>query len=240
MPLYPLLLTGFSDNAFQAILLHPDAWNILTQQEKQEILAKFPDDTHILDAGTPDALPNPEALRNDDNFRHDCARYCENIELGRHDEEWLSQAWAAHEKHKRGDFDAFLRDQFEEQWGIELPDDCTATNTETESEKATPESARLSGSETEEAPTPNHPSGPSSHSPRPATGGDSPRNLHNEEKTALKGHDEKAERLGPTCPNSSSSTTSPPSSPLAIKRTNGSGVSRGQKRATSTVTVRPE
>jgi len=85
------------------------------------VLAKFPDDTHILDAGTPNACPNPVSLRNDDNFRYDCARYCENIELGRHDEEWLSQAWTAHEKHKRGDFDEFLRVQFEANWDIKLP-----------------------------------------------------------------------------------------------------------------------
>jgi hypothetical protein len=85
------------------------------------VLAKFPDETHISDAGTPNARPNLMSLRNDDNFRHDCARYCENIELGRHDEEWLSQAWVAHEKHKRGDFDRFLRDQFQEEWDTELP-----------------------------------------------------------------------------------------------------------------------
>ncbi|KAK4137625.1 hypothetical protein BT67DRAFT_438878 [Trichocladium antarcticum] len=105
----------------RAILLLPEAWDVLTQEEKQEILAKFPDDTHILDAGTPDARPNLVSLRNDDNFRHDCARYCENLEAGRYDDEWLRQAWPAHEKHRRGDFDGFLRDEFEAEWGIELP-----------------------------------------------------------------------------------------------------------------------
>ncbi|KAH6850789.1 Asx homology domain-containing protein [Chaetomium sp. MPI-CAGE-AT-0009] len=105
----------------RAILLHPLAWDILTPEEKQDVLAKFPDETHILDAGTQDARPNPVSLRNDDNFRYDCARYCENIQLGRHDEEWLSQAWVAHEKHKRGDYDQFLRDRFEEDWETKLP-----------------------------------------------------------------------------------------------------------------------
>lgn len=87
------------------------------------MLAKFPDDTHILHAGTPDARPNTTSLLNDNNFRHDCARYCENIKAGRHDEEWLSQAWVAHEKHKRGDFDAYIREQFEADWDIKLPED---------------------------------------------------------------------------------------------------------------------
>ncbi len=76
------------------------------------------------------------SLRNDDNFRYDCARYCENIELGRHDEEWLSQAWTAHEKHKRGDFDEFLRDQFEENWGIKLPGNDEAGENESGKVKA--------------------------------------------------------------------------------------------------------
>ncbi|KAH6640913.1 Asx homology domain-containing protein [Chaetomium tenue] len=105
----------------RAILLHPLAWDILTPEEKQDVLAKFPDETHLLDAGTQDARPNPASLRNDDNFRYDCARYCENIQLGRHDEEWLSQAWVAHEKHKRGDYDQFLRERFEDEWETKLP-----------------------------------------------------------------------------------------------------------------------
>ncbi|KAK4241260.1 Asx homology domain-containing protein [Achaetomium macrosporum] len=105
----------------RSILLLPQAWDILTQEEKQAVLAKFPTDAHILEAGTPDARPNLVSLCNDDNFRHDCARYCENLELGWHDEEWLRQAWIAHEKMKRGDYDDFLRQRFEVDWETELP-----------------------------------------------------------------------------------------------------------------------
>jgi hypothetical protein len=85
------------------------------------VLAQFANDTHILDAGTPDARPNLVSLRNDDNFRHDCARYRENLESGWHDEDWLRQAWVAHEKMKRDDYDQFLREQFEAEWETELP-----------------------------------------------------------------------------------------------------------------------
>ncbi|KAH6626385.1 Asx homology domain-containing protein [Chaetomium sp. MPI-SDFR-AT-0129] len=106
----------------RAILLHPLAWDDLSPEDHQGILAKFPDDSHIKDAGTENACPNVISLRNDDTFRYDCARYCENIQLGRHDPEWLWQAWEAHEKHKRGDYDEFLREKFEEQWDIKLPE----------------------------------------------------------------------------------------------------------------------
>ncbi|KAK0727980.1 Asx homology domain-containing protein [Lasiosphaeria miniovina] len=107
----------------RAILLLPEAWGILTPEERQEVLAKFPDKMHILDSGTEAARPNPESLRNDDNFRHDCTRYCENLELGQYDDDWLYQAWTAHEKHKRGDFDRHLQRRFEEDWRMKLPED---------------------------------------------------------------------------------------------------------------------
>ncbi|KAK4143794.1 ASXH domain-containing protein [Dichotomopilus funicola] len=106
----------------RAILLHPLAWDVLSPEDHQGILAKFPDSSRIKDAGTENACPNVISLRNDDTFRYDCARYCENIQLGRHDPEWLWQAWEAHEKHKRGDYDGFLRGKFEEQWDIKLPE----------------------------------------------------------------------------------------------------------------------
>ncbi|KAK0720660.1 Asx homology domain-containing protein [Lasiosphaeris hirsuta] len=107
----------------RAILLLPSAWDVLTPAEKQAVLAKFPDPGHILHAGTEDARPSIQSLRNDDNFRHDCARYVENIELGRHDPEWLNQAWVAHEMHRRGEFDEYLQRKFEYDWDVELPEE---------------------------------------------------------------------------------------------------------------------
>jgi hypothetical protein len=84
------------------------------------VLAKFPDDTHILDAGTESARPNLTSLSNDNNFRHDCARYCENIAAGKHDPQWLQEAWIAHHKRKRGDFNQFMVQKFRRDWGLQL------------------------------------------------------------------------------------------------------------------------
>lgn len=125
---------ALTNAAFKAILLHPDAWDVLTPEEKKDVLAKFPDETRILNAGSEAARPDLASLANDDNFRYDCARYCENIELGRHDEEWLTQAWVAHEKHKRGDYDEFLREQFEEDWGTEMPVESSVKGTQSHDE----------------------------------------------------------------------------------------------------------
>ncbi|KAK3491553.1 Asx homology domain-containing protein [Neurospora crassa] len=105
----------------RAILLLPRAWDVLTPDERKDILAKFPDDSHILDPGTEIARPDLVSLRNNDHFRYDCARYLENIARGRHDEQWLQEAWVAHEKHKRGDYDDFLIKEFENDWATKIP-----------------------------------------------------------------------------------------------------------------------
>ncbi|KAK0635289.1 Asx homology domain-containing protein [Bombardia bombarda] len=111
------------DVDLRKLLLLPQAWDILTPAEKMDILARFPDDTHILDAGTTNARPNVLSLRNDDSFRNDCSRYCENIGHGRHDDAWLQEAWVAHEKHRRGDFNDYLDQKFEDDWNVDLPEE---------------------------------------------------------------------------------------------------------------------
>ncbi|KAL2760840.1 hypothetical protein ACRALDRAFT_1066727 [Sodiomyces alcalophilus JCM 7366] len=101
---------------------NPLAWDILTPEEKTEVLSLFPPDAPILNAGTPDARPDMALLASDDNFRHDCARYAENLAEGKHDPQWLAEAWAASEQRRAGEFDKYLEEKFEEEWGVQLPD----------------------------------------------------------------------------------------------------------------------
>lgn len=86
------------------------------------MLAKFPDETDILEAGTENARPNITALRNNNNFRNDVARYQENLRKGWHDPEWIRQAQAAHRKREIGVYDEYLSMRFEEDWGMPLPE----------------------------------------------------------------------------------------------------------------------
>lgn len=72
-------------------------------------------------AGAGGPRPDVALLRSDNNFRHDCDTYTENIRLGKHDEQWLHEAWVAHAKRRRGDFDAFEVARFERNWGVKLP-----------------------------------------------------------------------------------------------------------------------
>lgn len=97
------------------------AWDALEKEERAEILALFPDSQHIVGTGSEDACPDFASLMNDDSFRYDCAAYTENIAQGRHDPEWLAQAWAAHERRKMGDFDEYLDNKFKDDWNVELP-----------------------------------------------------------------------------------------------------------------------
>lgn len=113
-------LQSASKHGRQDILKHPHAWHVLDPAERSSILSRFPDDTHILGSGTENARLDLDSLKNDNNFRHDCARYGEAISNGWHDEQWLWEAWEAHQKRADGEFDEVLERTFEEEWGVKL------------------------------------------------------------------------------------------------------------------------
>lgn len=98
------------------------AWDILDLEEKAEILSLFPDKQHILSPDTEHARPNFISLLNDDSFRYDCATYTGNLAEGRHDPEWLASAFIAHERRRAGDFDEFLINKVQDDWGVEIPE----------------------------------------------------------------------------------------------------------------------
>ncbi|PSS00849.1 Asx homology domain-domain-containing protein [Coniella lustricola] len=107
----------------RTLLLQPAAWDCLTDEDRAEILAQFPDDTHILDAGTPNARPNMESLRNDDSFRHDAEEYTSNLSKGMHDPVWLKDAWNAHYRRAAGEFDAYYVRKLEVDWETTIPNE---------------------------------------------------------------------------------------------------------------------
>ncbi|KAL1881955.1 hypothetical protein Daus18300_001009 [Diaporthe australafricana] len=107
----------------RALLLYPGAWDVLGDEDKQEILALFPDTRHILNANTPDARPNVMSLLNDDNFRHDTEEYVSNLKAGMHDPVWLRDAWAAHEARAAGQFDEYYIRKLEIDWKTTIPEE---------------------------------------------------------------------------------------------------------------------
>lgn len=113
----------FSDIQDQALLLHPQAWDVLSDEDKKEILDLFPDTRHILNHNTPEARPNVMSLQNDDNFRHDTEEYVANLKAGIHDPAWLQDAWAAHEARAAGQFDEYYIQKLEVVWNTTIPDE---------------------------------------------------------------------------------------------------------------------
>ncbi|KAK4453304.1 Asx homology domain-containing protein [Podospora aff. communis PSN243] len=115
----PLTKTNGKD--LMAMLLQPAAWDILTEAEKAEILALFPDNGSISGAGTAKARPNTQALKSNIVFRADCDKYVENIKEGLYKKQWLQGAWEAHAKHNRGEYHTMIAKSFRKHWGEDMP-----------------------------------------------------------------------------------------------------------------------
>lgn len=103
------------------MLMRPEAWDILSHDEKAEILALFPHDSWILDPETPHAQPNTALLMSNTAFRSDCVGYARGIERGHHANQWLQEAWEAHKTHLKGGFDDYLSKEFKTTWGEDMP-----------------------------------------------------------------------------------------------------------------------
>ncbi|KAI0969715.1 Asx homology domain-containing protein [Xylaria arbuscula] len=103
------------------LLCSPMAWDVLSPEEREQVLSKFPDDTMILDSGTVDARPDIGALLNSNNFRNDVTRYQEGLGKGYHDPEWIQQAQAAHRSREAGLYDDYMAADFQEKWDMPMP-----------------------------------------------------------------------------------------------------------------------
>ncbi|XXG99795.1 hypothetical protein Hte_006136 [Hypoxylon texense] len=129
-PRAPLATTNLRD-----LLCSAKAWDLLNPEEQQQVLALFPDQKEIVAIADADAdagntgntdraprRPDVTALRNNDNFRHDAARYQDALAKGWHDPEWIRQARQAHANRKLGAYDEYLAARFEEDWGMRHDD----------------------------------------------------------------------------------------------------------------------
>ncbi|KAJ5180208.1 hypothetical protein N7492_003418 [Penicillium capsulatum] len=99
------------------------AWSCLEEDEKRQILALLPADTHPgweTSADNPDAKipPLPDSfVRYSNNWRDGIRQFQLDLQNGRYEPEWLRQAEEARQQRERGDFDAFKDREFEQFWG---------------------------------------------------------------------------------------------------------------------------
>jgi hypothetical protein len=107
----------------QKLLARPEAWDILEEDEKREILALLPADTHPASELPPDSPsakipPLPESfVRYSNNWRDGIRQFQLDLQNGHFDPEWLREAENARRKREKGDFDSFKEREFEKFWG---------------------------------------------------------------------------------------------------------------------------
>ncbi|GLI80944.1 hypothetical protein PoHVEF18_009311 [Penicillium ochrochloron] len=125
------------------LLARPEAWDILEEDEKREILALLPADTHPaseLPSDDPNTKipPLPESfVRYSNNWRDGIRQFQLDLENGRFDPEWLRQAEQARRKRENGDFDSFKEREFEKFWGQKQRTHDTAASGESSKVKLT-------------------------------------------------------------------------------------------------------
>ncbi|KAJ5313651.1 FAD dependent oxidoreductase [Penicillium atrosanguineum] len=114
------------------LLSKPEAWNLLDEDEKREILALLPADIHPdADLSLTDSEyripPLPQQfIRYSTNWREGLRVFQLDLENGRYDPQWLRQAENARRERENGDFDKFKEREFEEFWGQKQRMDMTA------------------------------------------------------------------------------------------------------------------
>ncbi|CEJ59516.1 hypothetical protein PMG11_08139 [Penicillium brasilianum] len=125
------------------LLARPETWDILEEEEKREILALLPADTHPASELLPDdpdvrIPPLPDSfVRYSNNWRDGIRQFQLDLQNGRFDPEWLRQAEAARRKRENGDFDTFKEREFEKFWGQKQRTDMSVVSGESSKIKLT-------------------------------------------------------------------------------------------------------
>ena len=97
----------------QKYFARPEAWDILSAQEQEELRSLLPQWTPYDAAGR----PTFEFLRYDNHWRNGVRLFQEDIAAGRYEKEWIEAAEQAMKDRAEGKFDAWKEEQFEQFWG---------------------------------------------------------------------------------------------------------------------------
>lgn len=95
------------------MLANPQAWDCLTEEEKNELKSLMPADMVYNDDGS---IPQ-NFLRYDNDWRSGVRQFQTDLGQGRYDPEWQVQAAEAMEERAAGEFDNYKEEHFEEWWG---------------------------------------------------------------------------------------------------------------------------
>ena len=105
------------------MLANPEAWTCLEEAEKTELLSLLPAHVHPIPVPDPEAAdqkiePLPESFVRYSTDWQDAVRGFQNdLDHGRYEPEWQTQAAQAMEERALGKYDSFKEQQYEEFWG---------------------------------------------------------------------------------------------------------------------------
>ena len=102
-----------TDSPWQKYFTRPEAWEILSPEEQQQLRDLLPPYTPYDAAGR----PTFEFLRYDTDWRRGVRVFQEDISEGLYEKEWLEAAELAMKERAEGKFDKWKEQQFEEFWG---------------------------------------------------------------------------------------------------------------------------
>ncbi|MCJ1419117.1 hypothetical protein MMC32_005470 [Xylographa parallela] len=99
------------DQDLHKALSRPEAWDMLSEEEKTEIRKQLPESVFT------DGVPNEDFLRYSPDWREGVRVVQDEVRSGRHEPEWLEEANEASKERAAGLFDEHKDKEFEEYWG---------------------------------------------------------------------------------------------------------------------------
>ncbi|MCJ1433750.1 hypothetical protein MMC27_003115 [Xylographa pallens] len=99
------------DQDLHRALARPEAWDMLSEEEKAEIGKQLPESVLT------DGAPNEDFLRYSPDWREGVRVVQDEVRSGRHEPEWLEEANEASKERAAGLFDEHKDKEFEEYWG---------------------------------------------------------------------------------------------------------------------------
>lgn len=93
---------------------------MFSDEDRAELLKKFPDKKAIINEGTPQARLDIDAAKINRDLRLNCHQYAEDHQAGRHDPEWLAGAERAHVNRSEGLYDEMRADHAQQQFGVPM------------------------------------------------------------------------------------------------------------------------
>jgi hypothetical protein len=101
----------------QATLANPYAFDSLTSEQQEQLLALLPARNIVFDAFGR-RRPSAGFLLSNPDWAHSIGAFQDDLREGRFDPQWVGEAMEAHEQRRAGGFDKHKDNEYESFWGV--------------------------------------------------------------------------------------------------------------------------